>query len=61
MTVLVEIDQWGEIIACICGNAPHKEGFYPCTPWGWETNLTYNNRLWRGHYRCASCGLTIRA
>ena len=52
-THLIGDSEWA---TCLCGNEPHKAGFYPCTvdgliveptPEEWTTNL----------YVCSDCGL----
>lgn len=48
-------DAW----VCICGNMPHKDGFYPCDKQGNELEPTIDSP-WDGKlYVCDQCGRIV--
>lgn len=53
------IDAPGEdCYICLCGNAPHYEGLYPCDRAGQVVEPDQN---WPGLYICGRCGRIVDA
>lgn len=54
---VIQKDDYGEFISCICGNTAMDSGFYPCDAFG---NEQVPDERWNGDlYVCFDCGRIV--